>query len=132
MSGLNGNGASPAGGRGEPVGTAVLGAGPAGLTAARVLALRGEPGVVFEADDTVGGIARTVEHNGFRFDLGGHRFFTKLKPIEDLWHSMLGPELLTRPRLSHIYYNGRYLTYPLRSADIVSRTRRRKSAASAR
>jgi protoporphyrinogen oxidase len=105
----------------DPVETAVLGAGPAGLTAAHVLAQRGRPGAVFEADDTVGGIARTVQHNGFRFDLGGHRFFTKLKPIEDLWRDMLGDDLLTRERLSHIYYKGQYLEYPLRSADVVSR-----------
>jgi protoporphyrinogen oxidase len=117
MSGTNGNGSRAR----DSVGTAVLGAGPAGLTAAHVLASRGERGAVFEADDTVGGIARTVEHNGFRFDLGGHRFFTKLKPIDDLWREMLGPEFLKRSRLSHIYYNGQYLSYPLRSADVVSR-----------
>ena len=64
------------------IGTAVLGGGPAGLTAAYVLASRGVPGVVFEADGTVGGIAKTVEFNGYRFDLGGHRFYTKLAPVQ--------------------------------------------------
>jgi protoporphyrinogen oxidase len=59
-------------------GIAVLGAGPAGLTAAHLLGLRRRAGVVFEADSQVGGIAKTVEHDGFRFDLGGHRFFTKV------------------------------------------------------
>jgi protoporphyrinogen oxidase len=105
----------------ESVGTAVLGAGPAGLTAAYVLSLRGEPGVVFEADGTVGGIAKTVEFNGYRFDLGGHRFFTKLKPIERLWENVLQDELLTRPRLSRIYYQGKYFSYPLEAKDVVAR-----------
>ena len=63
----------------------MLGAGPAGLTAAYTLALRGRAAEVFEADGVVGGIAKTVEFEGYRFDLGGHRFFTKLKPIERLW-----------------------------------------------
>jgi protoporphyrinogen oxidase len=103
------------------VGTAVLGGGPAGLTAAYVLALQGRPGAVFEADGTVGGIAKTVEFNGYRFDLGGHRFFTKLKPIERLWEEMLGDDLLTRPRLSRIYYNGKFLAYPLVAKDVIKR-----------
>lgn len=103
------------------VGTAVLGAGPAGLTAAYVLAQRGAEGAVFEADSTVGGIARTVEFDGYRFDLGGHRFFTKARPIAELWRRMLGDEFLTRPRLSRIYYNGNYLSYPLKAKDVVKR-----------
>ncbi|TML65402.1 MAG: NAD(P)/FAD-dependent oxidoreductase [Actinobacteria bacterium] len=106
---------------GEGVGTAVLGAGPAGLTAAYTLALRGRPAEVFEADGVVGGIAKTVEFQGYRFDLGGHRFFTKLKPIERLWEEMLGDELLTRPRLSRIYYQGKFLAYPLVAKDVVAR-----------
>src|SRR5207302_10234852 len=81
------------------IGTAILGAGPAGLTAGHVLARLGEPGAVFEADGVVGGLAKTVEFNGYRFDLGGHRFFTKLAPIERLWEEMLGDDFLTRPRL---------------------------------
>jgi phytoene dehydrogenase-like protein len=72
------------------VGYAVLGAGPAGLTAAHILALRGQPGTVFESDGIVGGLAKTVECNGYRFDLGGHRFFTKLAPIQRLWETTLG------------------------------------------
>ena len=103
------------------VGTAVLGAGPAGLTAAYVLARRGCPGTVFEADGTVGGLAKTVEFNGYRFDLGGHRFFTKLRPVERMWNEVLGSEFLTRPRLSRIYYNGKYFSYPLTSKDVVAR-----------
>jgi protoporphyrinogen oxidase len=108
-------------GQGESVGTAVLGAGPAGLTAAYVLALRGRPGAVFEADGTVGGLAKTVEFDGYRFDIGGHRFFTKLAPVQRLWEEMLGDELLTRPRLSRIYYHGQFMHYPLIAKDVVRR-----------
>ena len=108
-------------GNGESVGTAVLGAGPAGLTAAYVLSLRGIPGVVYEADGLVGGIAKTVEYNGYRFDLGGHRFFTKFGQIQKLWEDVLGDELLLRPRLSRIYYEGKYFAYPLQARDVVGR-----------
>jgi len=101
-------------------GIAVLGGGPAGLTAAHVLAQRGVKGTVFEADGVVGGIAKTVEFNGYRFDLGGHRFFTKLKPVERLWEEMLGEEFLTRRRLSRIYYRGDYFQYPLEARNVVS------------
>jgi protoporphyrinogen oxidase len=104
-----------------PVPVAVLGAGPAGLTAAYVLARRGIPALVFEATDAVGGIARTVVRDGYRFDLGGHRFFTKLAPIERLWHEMLGDEFLLRPRLSRIYYRGKFLRYPLSAREVPSR-----------
>ncbi len=103
------------------VGTAVLGAGPAGLTAAYVLGLRGAPGVVFEADGAVGGIAKTVEYDGFRFDLGGHRFFTKLAPVQRLWEDVMGEDFLVRPRLSRIYYDGKFLAYPLQARDVVKR-----------
>ena len=105
--------------RAAPAGTAVLGGGPAGLTAAYVLGKRGLSGTVFEADGLVGGIAKTVEFKGYRFDLGGHRFFTKLEPIERLWEEMLGDEFLTRPRLSRIYYGGKYFYYPLEARDVV-------------
>jgi protoporphyrinogen oxidase len=100
---------------------AVLGAGPAGLTAAYVLARRGVDGVVLEADRQVGGIAKTVERDGFRFDLGGHRFFTKLAPVQRLWERVLGDDFLLRPRQSRIYYRGEYFAYPLRAEDVVRR-----------
>jgi protoporphyrinogen oxidase/predicted dehydrogenase len=106
---------------GGSVGTAILGGGPAGLTAAYVHARRGAPATVFEANGTVGGIAQTVAFNGYRFDLGGHRFFTKLAPIAHLWEAMLGEEFLTRPRLSRIYYNGKYFAYPITAKDVVGR-----------
>ena len=103
------------------VGTAILGAGPAGLTAAYILSRQGRPGAVFEADGTVGGIAKTVEFNGYRFDLGGHRFFTKLEPVRRLWEEMLGDDFLTRPRLSRIFYNGKFFSYPIKAKDVVGR-----------
>jgi protoporphyrinogen oxidase/predicted dehydrogenase len=106
---------------GETIGTAILGGGPAGLTAAYILARRGRPGVVFEADGTVGGIAKTIEFNGYRFDLGGHRFFTKLQPVQRLWEEMLREEFLRRPRLSRIYYDGKYFDYPLGARDVLRR-----------
>ena len=109
-------------------GIAVLGGGPAGLTAAYVLAARGARAAVYEADCVVGGLAKTVELDGYRFDLGGHRFFTKLKPVERLWEEMLGGELLTRPRLSRIYYRGKFFSYPLRAEDVVARLGIRESA----
>jgi protoporphyrinogen oxidase len=106
---------------GSPVATAILGAGPAGLTAAYVLARRGQRGAVFEADGSVGGIAKTVEFNGYRFDLGGHRFFTKLQTVQRLWEQVLGEDFLTRDRLSRIYYRGKYFSYPITAKDVVGR-----------
>jgi protoporphyrinogen oxidase len=98
----------------------IIGAGPAGLTAAYDLSKRGETAVVLEADDTVGGISRTVERDGWRFDIGGHRFFTKVPEVEDVWHELLADdEFLTRPRLSRIYYNGHFFDYPLKAANAL-------------
>ncbi len=99
--------------------TVVLGGGPAGLTAALLLARRGQPVLVLEAEDQVGGLAKTVERDGYRFDLGGHRFFTKSGEVERLWHEVLADELLERPRMSRIYWNGRFLEYPLRGTDVI-------------
>jgi protoporphyrinogen oxidase len=107
--------------QGGNAGVAVLGAGPAGLTAADVLARRGVAGTVFEADGVVGGIAKTVEFRGFRFDLGGHRFYTKLPSVQRLWEEMLGADFAVRPRLSRIYYRGRYFSYPLRAREVPIR-----------
>jgi protoporphyrinogen oxidase len=99
--------------------TIVLGAGPAGLTAGYLLSRRGQPVEVLEAAPTVGGLARTEVRDGFRFDLGGHRFFTKSAEVEALWHEVLGDELLERPRMSRIHYRGRFLDYPLNAGDVV-------------
>lgn len=94
--------------------TAVIGAGPAGLTAAFELVRRGTPVVVLEQDRQIGGLAKTVEYRGFRFDIGGHRFFTRQEAVLDLWRELLGDDLLVRPRLSRILYRRRYFAYPLR------------------
>src|SRR5438067_12890386 len=98
----------------------IIGAGPAGLTAAYVLAKRGVTSSVFEADDVVGGISRTAERDGWRFDIGGHRFFTKVQAVEDLWHEILSDEdFLLRPRMSRIYYRGKFFDYPLRAVNAL-------------
>jgi protoporphyrinogen oxidase len=98
----------------------ILGAGPAGLTAAYELSKHAVPATVLERDPLrVGGIARTYEHRGYRFDIGGHRFFSKNQEIEDLWTEILGDELLTRDRASRIYYRGRYFDYPLRATNAL-------------
>jgi protoporphyrinogen oxidase len=107
--------------RRKPLPVAVLGGGPAGLTAAYRLVQRGLPVILFEADDEVGGLARTVVRDGYRFDLGGHRFFTKSAEVEALWEDLLGPEMLVRPRLSRIYWRGRFIEYPLRPADVFAK-----------
>ena len=105
---------------GDPT-VVVIGAGPAGLTAAYVLATRyGIAATVLEADDVVGGISRTVERDGWRFDLGGHRFFTKVAEVEALWQEILpGEEFMVRPRMSRIFYRGKYYDYPLKPANAL-------------
>ena len=100
--------------------TVVIGAGPAGLTAAWMLTRHGLRPIVLEKDAQVGGIARTVEYNGFKFDIGGHRFFTKVGAVQKLWRDMLGPELLQRPRLSRIYYGGKFFDYPLKPMNALT------------
>ena len=99
--------------------TIVVGAGPAGLTAALMLAERGRPVIVLEAADQIGGLARTVVADGYRFDLGGHRFFTKSEQVRTLWQELLGDELLLRPRRSRIRWRGRFVDYPLRVGDVI-------------
>jgi protoporphyrinogen oxidase len=99
----------------DPGHIVIIGAGPAGLTAAYQLTKSGQTSTVLEADSVVGGISRTVERDGYRFDLGGHRFFTKVQPVEDLWHEILSDdEFLLRPRKSRIYYNGKFYDYPIK------------------
>ncbi|MBV9192521.1 MAG: NAD(P)/FAD-dependent oxidoreductase [Solirubrobacterales bacterium] len=96
-----------------------IGGGPAGLTAGYLLAKAGKPVIVVEASDQVGGIARTEVRDGYRFDLGGHRFFTKAKEVDALWHEIMKEEFLKRPRQSRIYWNGKFLEYPLQGMDVI-------------
>ena len=97
----------------------VLGAGPAGLTAGYLLAKEGKAVVVVESTDQVGGIARTEVRDGYRFDLGGHRFFTKVPEVDRLWHVIMKEEFLKRPRQSRIYWNKKFLEYPLEGMDVI-------------
>jgi protoporphyrinogen oxidase len=98
----------------------IVGAGPAGLTAAYQLAKAGKAATVLESDSVVGGISRSAERDGWRFDIGGHRFFTKVRAVEDLWHEILPDEdFLLRPRMSRIYYQGKYFDYPLKAQNAL-------------
>ncbi len=99
--------------------TVIVGAGPAGLTAALELGKLGKKGVVFEADDLVGGISRSVVFEGCRMDIGGHRFFTKVREVEALWHEILGEDLLVRQRMSRIFYRDSFFDYPLKPANAL-------------
>jgi protoporphyrinogen oxidase len=92
----------------------VVGAGPAGLTAAYQYAKAGGTPVVLEASNAVGGIARTEAYDGYRFDIGGHRFFTKVPEVEELWHEILPHDFVSVKRLSRIFYKGSYYAYPLK------------------
>ncbi|WP_301074872.1 NAD(P)/FAD-dependent oxidoreductase [Sphingomonas sp.] len=107
----------------NPVGTvdvAIIGAGPAGLTAAYLLGKAGYSVTVIEKDPRyVGGISRTVEHEGFRFDIGGHRFFSRSKEVVDLWNEILPDDFIERPRMSRIYYEGKFYSYPLRAFEAL-------------
>jgi protoporphyrinogen oxidase len=98
----------------------VIGAGPAGLTAAYELGKRGATCTVLESDDVVGGISRTVVRDGWRFDIGGHRFFTKVPEVEAFWHEILPDgEFLMRPRSSRIYYRGKFYDYPIKPLNAL-------------
>ncbi|MGB5551701.1 MAG: NAD(P)-binding protein, partial [Thermoanaerobaculia bacterium] len=99
--------------------TIIIGAGPAGLTAANELLALGRSAEVYEKDAVVGGISRTAEYRGYRFDIGGHRFFTKIPAVQKLWEEVLGEDFLERPRLSRIYYNDRFFDYPLKPLNAL-------------
>lgn len=105
----------------EASGPVIIGAGPAGLTAAYQFAKHGVASTVLEATSEIGGISQTVQRDGWRFDIGGHRFFTKVGAVRDLWHEILGAEdFLVRPRLSRIYYDGKFYDYPLNVRNALS------------
>ncbi len=98
----------------------IVGAGPAGLTAAYELCKAGVESVVLEKDKVVGGISRTVSYKKYHFDIGGHRFFTKVKAVDDMWREVLGKDkFLRRNRLSRIYYNKKFFYYPLRATNAL-------------
>ncbi|MGA2920873.1 MAG: NAD(P)/FAD-dependent oxidoreductase [Candidatus Sulfotelmatobacter sp.] len=100
----------------------IVGAGPAGLTAAYELSKQKAPVVVLESDPQyVGGISRTVNYKDFRFDIGGHRFFSKSREVEDLWTEIAGEDMLERPRSSRIYYRGQFYTYPLKPIEALAK-----------
>ena len=99
---------------------AIIGAGPAGLTATYLLTKAGYSVIVIEKDPVyVGGISRTVEHGGFRFDIGGHRFFSKSREVVDLWNEILPNDFIQRPRMSRIFYDGKFYSYPLRGFEAL-------------
>jgi protoporphyrinogen oxidase len=97
----------------------VVGAGPAGLTAAHFLAKAGASVTVLEGDDIVGGISRTAQYRGYRFDIGGHRFFTKIAVVQRFWEEILGDDFISVPRLSRIHYSGKYFDYPLKPMNAL-------------
>lgn len=104
----------------QSVDVAIIGAGPAGLTAAYLLTKKGFSVTVIEKDPVyVGGISRTVELDGYRFDIGGHRFFSKSKEVVDLWNEILPDDFIQRPRMSRIYYEGKFYSYPLRAFEAL-------------
>src|SRR6478735_11606293 len=98
----------------------IIGAGPAGLTAGYLLTRAGKSVAIIEKDAAyVGGISRTVEHHGYRFDIGGHRFFSKSAAVVDLWNEILPDDFIQRPRMSRIYYEGKFYSYPLRAFEAL-------------
>lgn len=101
-------------------GALVIGAGPAGLTSAYELAKLGVSSTIIEADEQVGGLSRTVNYKGYRFDIGGHRFFSKVPLINELWREMLSEDFLLRPRMSRIHYRGHFFDYPLKAANALA------------
>jgi len=102
------------------VDVAIIGAGPAGLTAGYLLTKQGLSVAIIEKDTRyVGGISRTVEHEGYRFDIGGHRFFSKSQAVVDLWNEILPDDFIQRPRMSRIYYEGKFYSYPLRAFEAL-------------
>ncbi len=103
----------------SPDDVVIIGAGPAGLTAAYELSKHERSAVVLESDNVVGGIARTVDYKGYLFDIGGHRFFTKWEEVNQLWREILGDKFIERQRSSRILYRNRFFLYPLKVGDVL-------------
>lgn len=103
----------------ESLDVAIIGAGPAGLTAAYELSRHSIVGSIFEADSVVGGISRTEERDGYRFDMGGHRFFSKSHEVNALWNEIVFEPMIVRPRLSRIYYGDKFYDYPLKASNAL-------------
>ena len=105
----------------------ILGAGPAGLAAALALTKQGHKPIVLEMSGEVGGMCRTVSYKDYLFDIGGHRFFTKFDEVQALWEETLGADLLLRPRLSRIFYQGKFFDYPLKASNALKNLGLRES-----
>jgi protoporphyrinogen oxidase len=99
----------------------ILGAGPAGLAAGLALGRAGWDVQVYEQASQVGGLARTVERDGFRFDIGGHRWYTKRPGLNEFLVDLLGDELTWVDRTSRIYFDGKYVDYPLKVGNVLRR-----------
>ena len=98
----------------------IIGAGPAGLTAAWEFSKHKIQTIILEGDSETGGISRTVDRNGWKFDIGGHRFFTKVEEVYEIWDEMLDKDdFIMRPRMSRIYYNGKFFDYPLKASNAL-------------
>jgi protoporphyrinogen oxidase len=99
----------------------IIGAGPAGLTAGYCLTKQNPSVRIIEKDPQyVGGISRTVNYKDYLFDIGGHRFFSKSKEVVDLWKEILPDDFISRPRLSRIFYDGKYYSYPLKAFEALT------------
>src|SRR5678815_1770948 len=101
--------------------TVVIGAGPGGLSTAYELSRCGMACEVLEKDTQPGGIARTESYKGYLFDLGGHRFFTKISVVQKMWEEILGDDFILRPRMSRIFFGSQFFNYPLSPWDALSK-----------
>ena len=97
-----------------------MGAGPAGLAAGYKLSKHGEKPYLVDKDSQVGGISKTIKYKDFYFDLGGHRFFTKIKPVNNLWNEVLKEDFRSTNRLSRIYYRNQFFDYPLSPSNALT------------
>jgi protoporphyrinogen oxidase len=100
----------------------ILGGGPGGLATGHEFSTKGGKVTVIEKNPYVGGLCRTVHDRGYRFDLGGHRWFTKNEDLNDWFRNLMQDEIVDVPRVSRIYYHGKFFYYPIRFADILKNT----------